>query len=64
MRVDWKMLRKQKLDLLNVIVIRDIGGKQLESLQGILHLLDALQDEAVEQGEASEEEVFGKATDE
>ena len=35
-----------------------------ESLTGILHLIDGIQDEAVEKGEATEKEVFGDLSDE
>jgi len=61
MNIDFKMLAKQKLTLLEVIALCDplTGGSKTvsEDLTGILHLIDALQDEAVKNG-TPEEEVF------
>ena len=43
--VDWKLLRDQKLDLLKII--DDIHSKtQADTLTGILHFIDHIQDEA------------------
>lgn len=48
--IDWKMLKNQKLGLLNEIILleeRDIDSSEsVNSLTGIVHLLDALQDYA------------------
>lgn len=48
--VDWKLLRRQKETLLVVIQYFENRGRtrEAEHLQGILHLLDALQDEAAQ----------------
>ena len=58
--VDWKMLRRQKESLLRAISIvdRQISKKCQEDLQGILHLLDHIQDQATEQ--IGERVVFGR----
>jgi septum formation inhibitor-activating ATPase MinD len=57
MKLDWKLLREQKLALLGVL--RTIPDKVTEDhLTGILHLIDRIQDEAVENGDAAEAEVF------
>ena len=50
MNVDWDLLHEQKLVLLemrNSVPDESTAG---QALSGIIHLLDALQDEAVEQG--------------
>ena len=59
MNIDLKALHKQKLTLLQVIDnCANEGCKSTaEDLTGILHLIDALQDEAVKNG-TPEEEVF------
>jgi hypothetical protein len=60
--VDWKLLRRQKESLVNAISIVDvqIGKKCQTNLNGILHLLDHVQDEAAEQlGDAA---IFGRST--
>jgi hypothetical protein len=51
MKIDWAMLREQKQWLLN---FND------EQAAGLVYLLDALQDQAVESGELTETEVFGQ----
>ena len=50
MNVDWDLLHEQKLvllEMLNNVSSESIVG---QALSGIIHLLDSLQDEAVEQG--------------
>ena len=57
MNIDWKLLREQKLFLYSMA---DSPSEwQRTNAWGLLALLDALQDQAVDSGEASEEEVFG-----
>ena len=55
MNIDYALLREQKEYLLTVLT------KPLDSKtrNGLVHLLDALQDEAVETGAATPQEVFG-----
>ena len=57
-RIDWKLLRKQKLALVEVISGKSVTKKRIELLGGILHLIDGIQDDATEV--LSEETVFGK----
>ena len=58
--VDWKLLREQKRCLVDVVNDRAIvTATQKEMLEGLINLLDAIQDEATE--ELSEETVFGKS---
>ena len=57
--VDWRLLRKQKLALLEDIHEQSAHGrrKKANHLRGILHLLDDLQDQAAET--AGERAIFG-----
>lgn len=56
--IDWKLLRIQKVRLLDVInEIHDISDK--EALEGILLLVDHVQDNAVDSGVYTESDVFG-----
>ena len=68
-RIDWKLLREQKQSLLDVIYQvepensdnPDPQQKQwVEHLIGIMHLLDDLQDAAVNSKLVSEDKVFGE----
>lgn len=49
LKIDWALLREQKAWLLSL---------NNEYADGIVHLLDAVQDQAYEQG-VTEEEIFG-----
>ena len=55
MNIDWALLREQKEFLLTVLT-RPLDSKTRD---GLIHLLDALQDDAVESGIATPQEVFG-----
>ena len=59
--VDWKLLRRQKTTLVKTIqeLVSKKQTREAERLRGILHLLDALQDEAARTlGEGA---VFGRS---
>jgi hypothetical protein len=61
--IDWKQLRNQKASLLDVMRLLDYFNSptlssQAEDLHGILHLIDAVQDAAVDEYGYSEKEVF------
>lgn len=56
--IDWTMLREQKLQLLDVLNLQCLSQPQLDALTGILHLIDAVQDGAVDDGIANKKEVF------
>lgn len=48
--IDWELLGKQKVTLLDVIAVNaDAPEGVVENLDGILHLLDALQDFAADE---------------
>ena len=49
-KVDWDLLHRQKLALLAMRKRRREGSPEAEALSGIIHLLDALQDDAVTDG--------------
>ena len=53
--IDWELLRKQKLWLLQ---LDDIPTAIPEEAYGLIHLLDAIQDFAVDVMGVSEKEVF------
>ena len=44
--VDWNLLHQQKLTLLAIRKRQHSGSSEHDALSGIIHLLDALQDEA------------------
>lgn len=45
-KVDWALLHQQKLVLLAIQSRQPDGSPEFEALSGIIHLLDALQDDA------------------
>lgn len=47
--IDWELLKKQKEDLITVMSILDGGSELHESVEGILSLIDATQDYAVDE---------------
>lgn len=57
--IDWSLLRHQKSTLVAMANDDDRLTTEIESLDGIIALIDSLQDEAVKQGKATEVEVFG-----
>ena len=60
MKLDWQLLREQKDWLLDMA--ENLTGVDDQAyVDGILSMMDALQDEAVENGDATELEVFGPA---
>ena len=48
--VDWKLLHRQKLILVEWLSGKPPRSSDVETLWGIVHLLDALQDDAVTEG--------------
>ena len=66
---NWKLLRAQKQTLLNTIAFmtRRTGKLAIQTIddyQGLVNLIDNIQDSAVAQGVATELEVFGKTIEE
>jgi len=56
--INWELLRKQKSTLFNLIQEID-NVEQVEHLEGIIYLIDAVQDEAVDNEGTDENLVFG-----
>jgi hypothetical protein len=59
-KIDFRQLRMQKLDLIYAIAEGKLTTKQAGSLEGILCLIDAIQDYAVESEQLTHYQVFGK----
>ena len=53
--INWKLLREQKL-----AVLQCINSNEDELLQGVVNLLDYLQDTAVDTNQKTKLEVFGE----
>jgi hypothetical protein len=69
-KINWELLRAQKLDLLFVISdleergkLDPVVGEWVDSLTGILHLIDHFQDCAVDSGLYTEHEVLALTED-
>lgn len=60
--VDWELLRKQKLDLLEILNDENssITAEHHASIEGIVSFLDSIQDGVVDTGKLSTEKVFGE----
>lgn len=63
--IDFESLREQKLTLLNVIHNKDALPLDkriipVDCIDGIIHMIDAIQDAAVQDGIKTEAEVFGE----
>lgn len=56
--IDYRMLAGQKLSLDNVLKNPLLSQTEKDSLNGILNLIDSIQDKVVEKGILTEEEVF------
>lgn len=60
---DWKLLREQKNELLNLVENTDLDAHH-EAIAGITNLIDFIQDQAVESGIWHKDEVFECREDE
>lgn len=56
--IDWELLKKQKQTLLEVISKNDKDIETFDALTGILDLIDAVQDYAVDFCELDENDVY------
>ena len=63
--IDWELLKKQKISLLNIITVCEDENKDkiAEDLVGILNLIDDVQECAVKSGIGTEEEIFNLSED-
>lgn len=57
--VNLILLRKQKRHILKILNNKAVPRVQKDSLEGILNLLDHIQDQLVAEGYATERQVFG-----
>lgn len=67
--INWNMLRLQKQTLLGIIAEKECihtweAEEQIDDLEGILGLIDSIQDYAVDEMGVPEEEVFGLENEE
>jgi hypothetical protein len=60
MRLDWKLLREQKLCLLTLAGSGHTTERECELLQGVVNLIDHIQEDAVDDGSVSEAQVYGE----
>jgi hypothetical protein len=58
-RIDWELLRKQKDYLAAMASDKDRLTSEIKILDGVIALIDYIQDDAVSHGKATEHEVFG-----
>jgi hypothetical protein len=58
--IDWSLLREQKLWLIHCIDVMSYDNWKTENIEGVLALLDSIQDQAAEI--LGEEIVFGVKT--
>lgn len=58
MQIDLTLLRRQKRHLLGLCFGSDVSRAQDDTIEGVLHLIDFIQDSIVDQGLASERAVF------
>ena len=60
-KIDWKLLRDQKAILLAMVTeLEEKEPARSQTLQGIIHLIDSIQDFAVDKAGTPERTVFGK----
>ena len=66
LRMDWKLLREQKVALMGVQTLDAIRFEEepQEAIEGIINLIDAVQDYAVDVMDLDDEQVFGVRTPE
>ena len=55
---DWELLKHQKLTLLKMFNKHDLSTEEASALDGIINMIDVMQDIAVDVMQKTEEEVF------
>lgn len=60
--MDWALFRRQKQELLDIIEETEDIPTRVDLLNGVVALLDGLQDYAVDREHLSEEDVFGESS--
>jgi hypothetical protein len=63
--IDWPLLRQQKQHLLEILDNENsnVTAEQHVSIEGVVSLIDAIQDNAVDNGDMDEAAVFGELQD-
>ena len=56
--IDFKLLKKQKLDLLEIYLDPQLTDSQYSTIEGVVNLIDAIQDYAVDNLGYDEQKVF------
>lgn len=56
--MDWDLLRKQKHILLDIAEGAVVTNEHYEAIEGILNLIDFIQDQVVDSGQQLPEDVF------
>ena len=71
LNINWELLKKQKSDLLDILSYDEslqlndpVSIQQKESLEGILNLIDGIQDYAVDSGQFDKHEVLNLSDEE
>jgi len=64
MGIDWTLLREQKLAIFRAIDGKPQEDGDVDLLEGIVSLIDSIQDDAVDRDGLNEETVFGKPEEE
>lgn len=62
--MDWNLLQKQKFQLIKLSVNTPIAEEDYDTIRGIIHLIDSLQDAAVDNLGIPAEKVFKQKDDE
>ena len=65
-KIDFKLLREQKKAVVHANSVRKTAGMfagDKKAIDGIIHMIDAIQDAVVEDGVKTEVEVFGEEVD-
>lgn len=57
-RIDWELLKAQKADLVSLTYAGDLATGYKKSMQGIINVIDSLQDYAVDSMGIDEDVVF------
>jgi hypothetical protein len=59
LKIDFNLLRRQKLALIELKPGTTVTSEQSAAAEGLLNILDAIQDQALRSGEYTEKQIFG-----
>lgn len=62
-KIDWELLRVQKRVIIELSAMGCFTTEDYDAFEGLLNLLDALQDYAVDEMGMKDEDVFGQLED-